>query len=204
MNNIAYLLICYLAGSIPFGLLVGFTKGIDVRKHGSFNIGFTNVKRVCGTKVAIPVLILDILKGLLPVLFFAPLLTEGEYAEIYRACGGIACVLGHNYPIWIKFKGGKGVATGAGVFCALTPIPMLLGTVTWVILVKCYKYVSLGSLVGSYVVAISQIAIHTYQGDILSAKVLPSTLIIIFITTAVTIRHRANISRLLKGEENKF
>ena len=202
--NIVFLLICYLAGSIPFGLLVGFTQGIDVRKHGSFNIGFTNVKRVCGTKVAIPVLILDFLKGFLPILLLAPVLTEGRYSEIYHSCGGIACVLGHNFPVWIKFKGGKGVATGGGVFCALAPIPMLIGTICWIILVKCFKYVSLGSIIGSYCAALSQLFIHWYIGDLSQLDVLMPTIIIALISIVVTIRHRSNISRLLCGKENKF
>ncbi len=202
--DIIYLLCCYLAGSIPFGLLIGFTQGIDVREHGSKNIGFTNVKRVCGTKVAIPVLILDFLKGFLPVFFLAPLLTTGDFAEIYRCLGAIICVLGHNFPVWIGFKGGKGVATGAGVFCALVPLPMIIGTLTWIIIVKCTKYVSLGSIIGSYVTTLTQVVIHLYIGDLGEINVLTPTLIVLLISIVVTIRHRSNIVRLLCGEENKF
>ena len=202
--NIIYLLVCYLAGSIPFGLLIGYTQGIDIREHGSFNIGFTNVKRVCGTTVAIPVLILDFLKSFLPVYFLAPVLTTGDYAGVYHCCGGIFCVLGHNFPLWLNFKGGKGVASGAGVFCALAPIPMVLGTCIWIILVKCFKYVSLGSIIGAYAAALAQILIHLYKGDLLEVKVLATSLTILLISIVVTIRHRANISRLLRGEENKF
>ncbi len=202
--NITFLIICYLAGSIPFGLLISFIKGIDVREHGSKNIGFTNVKRVCGTKTAIPVLLLDFLKGFLPVIALAPVITTGDYAEVYRACGGVICVLGHNFPVWLRFKGGKGVATGAGVFCALAPIPMLIGTLTWIILVKFYKYVSLGSIIGSYVATLSQVVIHLYYHDLGNIEVLTPTVIIFLISLLVTIRHRSNISRLLRGEENKF
>ena len=155
-------------------------------------------------KVAIPVLILDFLKSFLPVFFLAPVLTTGYYAGVYQCCGGILCVLGHNFPLWLNFKGGKGVASGAGVFCALAPIPMILGTCIWIILVKCFKYVSLGSIIGAYSAALAQILIHLYIGDLQEIAVLAPTITIFLISVVVSIRHKSNISRLLRGEENKF
>ena len=202
--NIFYILICYLCGSIPFGLIIGKLNGIDVRKHGSGNIGFTNVKRVCGKKVAIPVLILDMLKGFLPVLLLSQNMPSPDYIDIIRPLGGIACVTGHIFPIWLKFKGGKGVATGAAVFLALIPIPMLTGLIIWLILVKVYKYVSLGSIIGSYAVFLTQILLHLYQRDLFTSRELPLAAFALLISIIITVKHRDNICRLLKGEENHF
>lgn len=202
--NILYIVICYLCGSIPFGLIIGKLHGIDVRKNGSGNIGFTNVKRLCGKKAAIPVLILDMLKGFLPVLLIGQLLPESSYADIVRPLGGIACVIGHIFPVWLNFKGGKGVATGAAVFLALIPLPMLVGLITWLILVKIYKYVSLGSIIGSYIVFIAQVLLHYYQGDLFTSRELPLTAFALLIAIMITVKHKDNISRLIKGEENRF
>ncbi len=198
-----YLLICYVLGSIPVGLLVGYAAGVDVREHGSGNIGFTNVLRVCGKSWGIPVLILDMAKGFAPVFFLSGVLLEGgEYSALWAAIGGVVAVLGHNFPVWLKFKGGKGVATGAGVLAALMPVPFVIGLGIWIALVVAFRYVSLGSMIGAFSVFVCQ-SIMT-RDDFLGRDNIPSTIIAFSIWALVMISHRSNIKRLLAGEENKI
>lgn len=198
-----YLLVCYLFGSIPFGLLIGYAAGVDVRKHGSGNIGFTNVLRVCGKGWGFPVLIADVAKGFVPVFFISSALLAGnEYEFAWKAAGAVVAVLGHNFPLWLKFKGGKGVATGAGVLAALMPIPFVCGLVTWILLVLMFRYVSLGSMISSFVVIVVQ-AILT-RDDFFSINAIPATIIAFAIWALVMISHRSNIGRLMRGEENKI
>lgn len=195
--------LCFLCGSIPFGLLLGFMAGKDVRKEGSGNIGFTNVLRVCGKSWGIPVLILDAAKGFLPVYFLPELLLSGDNnIDFYRAIGGVCAVLGHNFTPWLKFRGGKGVATGAGVLAALVPQPFLIGLGVWIVLVAIFRYVSLGSMFGAFVV----FAVRCYftRDDFFSLNNLPATLMAFLIWALVMVSHRANIKRLLNGQENKI
>lgn len=198
-----FLLTCYLCGSIPVGLLLGFMAGKDVRKEGSGNIGFTNVLRVCGKKWGIPVLVIDLLKGFVPVFFISALFftADWSYAELFKALGGICAVLGHNYTCWLGFKGGKGVSTGAGALAALVPLPFICGLSVFLLLVAVFRYISLGSMCGAFTVLVLR-AIFT-RDDLFSLNNLPATLMCLAIWSLVMISHRPNIRRLLRGEESK-
>ena len=123
----------YLVGAIPFGLLVGWIKGVDIRKEGSQNIGATNAGRVLGKKFFFLVLVLDLLKGLLPTLFlpWAVNFFWGKSHPLLALVVGIAGISGHVFPLYLKFKGGKGVATSAGVFLALCPLPFAIAFGVW-------------------------------------------------------------------------
>lgn len=179
----------YLIGSVPFGLLVSKTiRGIDPRRQGSRNIGATNVLRVAGKKEAALTLICDFLKGLLPVLFARGVGVSEEAVLLV----GLAPIIGHIFPVFLKFKGGKGVATSFGVFSGLAPYIALSALVLWIGGVYFGKYSSIGAL--------------TAFGALpfLSLLLKPDTLFVFFssaIALLVYIRHRENIYRLLKGTE---
>lgn len=199
-----FLAVCALCGSIPFGLLIGFLAGKDVRKEGSGNIGFTNVLRVCGKKWGIPVLLLDAAKGFVPVYFLSAffLADTAQGRGLFLALGGICAVLGHNYSPWLKFKGGKGVATGSAALAALMPQPFLIGFAVWILLVAIFRYVSLGSMCGAFTVFVMQVVFTRH--DLFSPDTLPATLMSLAIFSLVMVSHRSNIGRLMRGEENKI
>ncbi len=188
-------LTAYLIGSIPFGLLLAKTRGLDIREQGSGNIGATNVLRCLGKPLGITCFILDVLKGFLPAFFF-PMLGKigGDFSGIGILFGAMA-ILGHNFPVFLKFKGGKGVATSAGVLLGIAPLAVGLGILTWAIVFFISGYVSLGSILAAGVVALTGWFGH--YGTI--------TAVALTLLSALTIwRHRANIQRLLAGTENKF
>lgn len=188
-------LTAYLIGSIPFGLLLAKTRGLDIREQGSGNIGATNVLRCLGKPLGITCFILDVLKGFLPAFFF-PMLGKigGDFSGIGILFGAMA-ILGHNFPVFLKFKGGKGVATSAGVLLGIAPLAVGLGILTWAIVFFISGYVSLGSILAAVVVALTGWFGH--YGTI--------TAVALTLLSALTIwRHRANIQRLLAGTENKF
>lgn len=187
--------IAYLIGSIPFGLLIAKTKGKDIRKMGSGNIGATNVLRCLGKPLGISCFVLDVLKGFLPTFLF-PII--GKLDADFPSIGilfGAAAILGHNFPIFLKFKGGKGVATSAGVLLGAAPLAVLIGILTWALVFFSSGYVSLGSIVAATIV-------------ILTGWTVGYSLVIAIALTllgALTIwRHRSNIQRLIAGTENKF
>ncbi len=191
-------LAAYLMGSIPFGLLLAKTKGIDIRKQGSGNIGATNVLRCLGKPLGITCFILDVLKGYLPAFVF-PMVGTGAAGlqENFPSIGilfGAAAILGHNFPIFLKFKGGKGIATSAGVLLGIAPLAVGLGILTWAIVFFISGYVSLGSIIASIVVALT----GWLRYDITTAIALT------LLGTLAIYRHRENIKRLLAGTENKF
>lgn len=192
------LIACYLLGSVPSGYLIGKAfKGIDIRDFGSGNIGFTNVLRAIGTFPALIVLIIDITKGIVSVylgFFFAQLM--GIDYQVMGGIGGLASIVGHNWPIFLKFKGGKGVAVTAGVFLALTPIPFLLSLLVMVGIIALTRYVSLGSIVAAgslpfFVFWLGNNAPLYFFLSIMAA------LLILF-------KHRNNIQRLLRSKESKI
>src|SRR5262245_40978455 len=155
MVTVAVLLISYLLGSIPFGYLAGRLAGTDIRHAGSGNVGATNVVRVLGKGYGYPVFALDVLKGFAAV-EISMLVAPGEppawnSPEIFGILAAISSVLGHLYPPWLKFKGGKGVATSAGALLALTPLATLIGVVVWIIVFWLTRYVSLASLTAAVV-----------------------------------------------------
>ena len=184
----------YLLGSFPTGLLIGrWLCNIDIRQYGSKNIGTTNMFRTLGPKAASIVLVGDMGKGMLAVAFANWLAGEPQIA--LGLTGGLAAVLGHNYPIFLKFKGGRGVATAFGVLCLLQPKVVMIVFPVWLVLVLLTRYVSLGSVVAAFV---APIAAWWFDYE------LP---LVIFTTAAaafVIIRHKENIGRLLAGTESRI
>ena len=197
MAPIVGVIISYLAGSIPSAYIAGRLRGVDLRKHGSGNLGATNVVRVLGAKTGAVVFIADLLKGFLPV-FFLPMYTETLRPELWALVYGIAAILGHVKPIFLLWKGGgKGVATASGVFLALAPIPMLVAEVVWIATFYFTRYVSLASLLGA---AVLPIAILAWYRNPQSLVFIASVIIAAFVFWT----HRANIGRLRRGQEHRF
>jgi len=197
MSPIVGVLISYLAGSIPSAYIAGKLRGIDLRQHGSGNLGATNVVRVLGPWIGGVVFIADLLKGFLPV-YFLPRYTETLQPELWALVYGVAAIVGHVKPIFLLGKGGgKGVATASGVFLALAFVPMLIAEVVWIGVFYFTRYVSLASLVGA---AALPIAILLWSRDPRSPVFVASVIIALFVFWT----HRANIGRLRRGEEHKF
>jgi glycerol-3-phosphate acyltransferase PlsY len=188
-------LTAYLIGSIPFGLLIARLKGVDIRKEGSGNIGATNVLRVIGKRWGIFTLFLDILKGFIPAFFFAQLL---NLDHDWRLLFGAAAILGHTFPIYLKFKGGKGVATSAGMLLGVAPVAMGVGFIAWGVCMAISRYVSLSSIVASFAIATTIWVRKEYQQNIISQVVI--TLLCLLVIWL----HRANIKRILNGTESKM
>ena len=191
------LAISYVAGSIPSAYVAGKLKGVDLRKHGSGNLGATNVVRVLGAKIGAAVFVVDVLKGFLPV-FFLPRYADTLQPNLWALAFGVAAILGHVKPIFLLWRGGgKGVATAAGVFAALAPIPSLITFGVWVVVFLATRYVSLASLIGA--VALPT-AIWFFGGGSSQLVFDASVLIAAFVVWT----HRANIGRLRRGEEHRF
>lgn len=195
----AAIVIAYLLGSIPFGLLIGKLRGIDIRQVGSCNIGATNVMRSVGKGWGILTLLLDALKGYIPAATFPLLLMQlgllaDQPAWLKIACG-CAAILGHNFPVFLRFKGGKGVATSAGVLLGIAPLALLIGLGAFALVFGLSRFVSLGSITAAIVVPASGFLL--YEGRL--------TPIVLTILGALAIwRHKANIRRLLNGTENRI
>jgi glycerol-3-phosphate acyltransferase PlsY len=181
----------YLTGSIPTGVLLGKAYGIDVRKEGSGNIGATNLYRTVGRKVGIITLVGDCLKGFLPVLLVKFSALPPEFA----AWVGLAAFCGHVFSVFLKFRGGKGVATALGVFLALAPLAVAIAIAVFAVLMFVWRYVSLGSIAAA---AVMPLAVF-FLGE--SSTVTSVTFVIAAI---VILRHHENIKRLLAGTENRF
>lgn len=192
MNVLVFIGLGYLAGSIPFGVIATrlFTKK-DVRDHGSGNIGATNVARVAGKKVGALVLVLDALKGALPVVVTMRYFPD---APLSHVAVGYAAFLGHVFPVWLRGKGGKGVATALGVLVVLVPQAALVGAVTWGAIVVVTKVSSVGSLAGGLLAIVTAF----FLGRPIEYPALGVVLLVSMVWT-----HRANISRMVKGTENK-
>jgi glycerol-3-phosphate acyltransferase PlsY len=197
MPPLVGLAIAYLVGSIPFAYLAGkLTRGIDLREHGSRNLGATNVYRVLGFWTALPVLLLDAAKGALPVLLLPPR-TAAPHPGIWALAYGIAAILGHARPIFLLWKGGgKGVATACGVFLALAPLPTLFSLVVFAVMFFVTGYVSLGSLVSAVALVVALLVRQGPRSPIFALGVVVA--LFVFWT------HRANIGRLRRGEEHRF
>jgi glycerol-3-phosphate acyltransferase PlsY len=142
----------YLLGAVPFGLLMGKLKGIDIRQHGSGNIGATNVLRVLGKPLGITTFVLDAIKGFVPAFFFHTWFGATMDREILSVLCGAAAILGHNFPVFLGFKGGKGIATSAGVLIGIAPLAALAGVITWAVVFFASRYVSLASIVAAVAV----------------------------------------------------
>lgn len=203
---IVCILVCYLLGSIPTGFLAARSKGIDIRKAGSGNIGATNVIRTLGKRVGIGVLLGDILKGWLAVavaaeavyIAFSPPnvseLLRPNY-EILRIVAGISAILGHNFTCWLGFKGGKGVATTGGVLIAWLPTTFLVVIGIWAVVFFVTRYVSLGSIVAAIALPLAAWQLNGRKEMIIISGM---------VGALVVYQHRSNIKRLLAGTENRF
>jgi glycerol-3-phosphate acyltransferase PlsY len=191
----------YLLGSIPTGYLVAKAKGVDIRSVGSGNIGATNAMRVLGKPAGIFVLLVDALKGYAAVAWLTLAVLKifnvsGADDEILRITAGIGAVLGHNYTCWLKFKGGKGIATTAGVYLALALGAVLVALVVFIMAVLLTKYVSVGSITAAIALP-ATVWIMT-----------PNNLLLGIVTTALGVlaiyKHKSNIQRLMAGTENRL
>lgn len=192
------LVIAYFLGSLPFSYIFGKLKGIDLRKHGSGNVGATNALRVLGVKTGIITLILDMGKGILAVeigRMLLPGVNDGYYILI-----AVMAILGHIFTIFLGFKGGKGVATSGGVFLDLLPIPCLLTLLLFVIVVAISRYVSLGSILAALFLFL-YVLIDNIQCGFANWQYLA---VVSLVAGFIIVRHRANIHRLLQGKENKI
>ncbi len=230
-------LIAFLLGSIPFGLLIAKSRGIDIRQQGSGNIGATNVLRVMGKKYGIACLLLDMLKGLIPTLLalnwirfegqptgmvipcllpFAQVLPSDQQslAQLLQVATGLCAILGHNYSPWVGFKGGKGIATSAGVVIALMPAAIVILLLVWVLLFALTRYVSVASMG-----AVGVLPLLTHMGarfhhlhndpnlpTLWQAGTWNKPLLAFSVVVALLgiWKHRSNINRLRHGTENRF
>ncbi len=214
-----------MLGSIPFGLLLGRLKGIDIREHGSGNIGATNVWRVLGKGLGLPCFILDVAKGAVPTLLALSLIQAGNspaqmaikallpyashhemmLAQSVQVLTGLCAILGHNYSPWVRFKGGKGIATSAGVLLALMPFAVLILIMIWLLVFRITRYVSVASIAAAVALPVLNVwgIIHhgkwadgTWNRPLMTFSVVISVLAIY--------KHRSNIARLRAGTENRF
>ncbi|MCJ8332204.1 MAG: glycerol-3-phosphate 1-O-acyltransferase PlsY [Lentisphaeria bacterium] len=193
----------YLLGGIPFGWIIGKAHGFDVRDKGSGNIGATNVGRTCGKRWGIICFLLDAAKGYLPVFFLA------KYAATYEAntemaliLAALATVLGHVFCPYLKFKGGKGVATSAGAILAVAPYSVLLAFICWGLVLAIFKYVGLASVVAAITLPFSALLMNHY---VPKSAVGRPILIMLFVLAALAVyRHKSNLKRLLDGSEPKI
>ena len=198
-SNIVFLLLSYLIGSVPFSIIAGkLLKGIDVREYGSGNAGATNTFRVLGKKAGIPVLSLDILKGYLAVnlVWYTSYVPSTEIYINLQLTFGIAAVLGHVFPIYVGFRGGKGVATLLGFMLAVFPEAALISIVVFVLTLLFSKYVSLSSIFAGL--------IFPFGVYYLSETLVPTMMIFaVFVPILLIATHQRNIERLVRGDENK-
>ncbi len=197
-------LIAYLIGSFPTGYIVGRLRGIDVRKVGSGNVGATNVTRVLGKQFGYPVFVIDFSKGLVAVLSAVAIAhrfqVDSVTTDLCAALGGIFSVVGHSYPVWLCFKGGKGVATSLGVIFGISWVSAIIMCAVWIILFKVTRYVSVASIAAAIALPIAMMTLlflHELRSPALVYFSLCLAAIVIF-------RHRSNVSRLLSGTEPRF
>jgi glycerol-3-phosphate acyltransferase PlsY len=190
MELVTVIALAYLVGSVPFAFLLSRQRGIDLRQVGSGNIGASNVLRTSGVRIALIAMGLDAVKGVVAVVV-AERLASGAGAVM---AAGLASVFGHIYPVWLRFRGGKGVATAAGVFAVLTPMALGIASAAFVVAVWGTRYISVGSVVGALTLAIVAVL-----SDAPGAIELGSAIIALLILH----RHRANIARVLAGTERR-
>ncbi len=227
LNYFVAALAAYLLGSIPFGFLVAKAKRIDIRAVGSGNIGATNAMRVLGKPAGICVLLLDALKGFaacffgkliasfftsrmggydiyekphdLHIQFFLFFHNQSEIIEYTPIIAGIFAVLGHNYTCWLKFKGGKGVATSAGVYLALAPWPLFIATLIFILAVVLTRYVSVGSIVAAIALPAAVWVWPTWPQQNIFLDIVTTAL-----GALAIYKHKSNIQRLMAGTENRL
>jgi acyl phosphate:glycerol-3-phosphate acyltransferase len=191
----------YLLGAIPFGFLIAELKGIDIRTVGSGNIGATNVFRSVGKGWGILTFVCDMAKGFLPVFFF-PMLAEkcGEHAiqaESLKVGVMFLAIIGHNWPVYLRFRGGKGVATSAGALLGVAPAAAGIGLAAWVVIFLLTRYVSIASMATAMIVATAGWWLYAKTGCLIP-------IVLSLLCALVIVRHHGNIRRLLAGTENRF
>lgn len=195
-------LLTYVIGATPFGFLAARWKGVDIRKHGSGNIGATNVIRVMGKKIGLPVFALDCLKGLLPVIFAKSWCASHGFDSTWASLlAGFGSVMGHNFTFWLHFKGGKGIATSAGVMLALLPWALLAALLVWLILFYTTRFVAVASIGAGATLPLAVIVQRALSGG---HPALPLLGFATVIGGLAIWRHRSNIKRLMAGTENRF
>lgn len=192
MTIVVLTIIAYLFGAIPFGLLVAKSKGIDIREKGSGNIGATNVFRVIGKGWGIFTFVLDALKGFIPAFFFPAL---GKLDPEWGVLFGLAAIIGHSFPVYLKFKGGKGVATSAGMLLGVAPLAVGVGILVWIVCLVVWRYVSLASMAAATTVAVAVWILD--KGLIVNGALTALSAMVVWL-------HRANIKRLLNGTESRI
>jgi glycerol-3-phosphate acyltransferase PlsY len=218
-------LIAFLLGSIPFGLIIARMKGIDIRQHGSGNIGATNVLRIVGKKYGITCLFLDLLKGLIPTILAISLIRftgmknpmaldalenhAGTFpmltAQVFQVITGLCAILGHNYSPWVGFKGGKGIATSAGVLIAMMPAAIVILLVVWLLVFLISKYVSLASVIAALTLPVLTLWGSWFHGKIQDGTWnKPLFIFSIIIAALATWKHRSNFKRIREGTEHRF
>ena len=197
-------IIAYLIGSFPTGYVAGRIRGVDIRKVGSGNVGATNVTRVLGKQFGYPVFVVDFLKGLIPLLLARAIAHRYQLdpiaSDLCIAVGGIFSVVGHSYPVWLGFKGGKGVATSLGLIFGISWIAALIMGAMWIITFKITRYVSVASIAAAIALPgamITLLLLHELRSAVLVYFSLLLAAIVVF-------RHRSNVSRLLNGTEPRF
>lgn len=195
MEALPWLLASYLVGAVPASYLAArFFAEIDLRAHGSRNLGATNLYRVLGWRYAVPVALFDIAKGAVPVLLFAPRVSP---SPLFALSCGVVAVVGHVFSVFVRFRGGKGVATTAGVMLGLTPAAIGVAALVWVVLVYLTGYVSVGSIAAAAVFPVAVLLLEQPgRPEILWVDAA--------IAAAIIWLHRANIRRLCNGTENRF
>lgn len=189
-----WVFLSYLIGSIPSSYIAGrLAKDIDLREHGSGNLGTTNTFRVLGAKVAAPVMIVDMAKGFIPAALFAQ--WDRSEAWAWALAYGAAAILGHVFSIYMKFRGGKGVATATGVFLALSPVAVSVAIVAWLTVLRSSRMVSLASIVAAAVLVAALVVTESR----LEVRILGAA-----VASFVILAHRSNVGRILRGEEHRF
>jgi acyl phosphate:glycerol-3-phosphate acyltransferase len=202
MSAWIFVVLAYLWGAIPASYLAGrWTRGIDLREHGSGNLGATNTLRVLGPRIAAPVMAFDILKGLLPVVLFTQ--WDDSHRWQWELAYGMAAILGHIFSLYMGFRGGKGVATAAGVFLGLAQLPLAAGFVVWLLVLQATRMVSAASISAALVVGTVLLLV---PGDIL---LLPQGRTAVralgcVVAVLIVLKHRSNIGRILSGTEPRF
>ena len=209
MTLIILIIAAYLLGSVPFGFILAAAHNKDLRKIGSGNIGATNLSRALGKKWGYFCFMLDVLKGLLPTLIAGRIITIGPDAIRFMLwlLVGIAAILGHVFPVYLKFKGGKGVATSLGVALGLWPyftISAVFAVLTWIIAVLIWRYVSLASIIASVVFPVAFVLLISAINGWLFKDLWPLITASVGIPVMVIFRHRQNIKRIMAGTETKI
>lgn len=192
----------YLLGAVPFGFLIGKFYGIDIRKEGSGNIGATNVTRTVGKTAGKVCFVLDFVKGALPVLA-AQLIFPEDHAVLALVCGA-AAIAGHIFPVYLKFKGGKGISTAAGVALALAPLPLAGAAAVWVAVFFIWRYVSLASILAAAALPLLALLFIFLEVGTEAARSWFTFGFFVAAALLAVLRHTENIKRLINGTESRF